>query len=56
MMIRFTESEMEFELQEDRSCNLERSLLYQSLNRHAVSAVECVGVSMSFVARSVLLS
>ena len=44
MMIRFTESEMEFELQEDRSCNLERSLLYQSLNRHAVSAVECVGV------------
>lgn len=43
-MIRFTESEMEFELQEDRSCNLERSLLYQSLNRHAVSAVECVVV------------
>lgn len=43
-MICFTESGMEFELQEDKSCNLERSVLYQSLNRYAVSSVECAAV------------
>lgn len=43
-MICFTESDMKFKLSEDICCNLERSALYQSLNRYAVSSVECVAV------------
>ena len=39
-MIRFIESDMAFELQEDRACHLEKSPRYQVINSHAVSSVE----------------
>lgn len=41
-MIRFTESDMEFELHEDKSCHIEETPRYQAINRYAVSSVECV--------------
>lgn len=41
-MVRFTESDMAFELHENRTCHLEKSPRYQAINRHAVSSVECV--------------
>jgi hypothetical protein len=41
-MIRFTESDMAFAFEEDKTCNLERSLRYQALKQYAVSSVECV--------------